>query len=132
VTSLRLDVKGRRPRFSQGVVAVNLPTLGARRCRRRRIIRNRNARTEVTLGINGVTEVKTLLLAGATVALLTTVSFSPAIAQEPKLSGGDTEAGISQDVHTRNVNPHMAAAHYEYRYGYVRGGDWRGRWILVR
>ena len=75
---------------------------------------------------------KTLLLAGATVALLTTVNFSPAIAQGPKLSGRDTGVGISQDVHTRSVGPRMAAAHYEYRYGYVKGGKWRGSWVLVR
>jgi hypothetical protein len=74
---------------------------------------------------------KTLLLAGATVALLQTVNFSSAIAQGSKLSGGDARAGISQDVHNRSANP-PTAAHYEYRYGYVRGGDWRGRWVLVR
>jgi len=38
---------------------------------------------------------KTLLLAGATLALLTAVNFSPAIAQGPKLSGGNAWAGIS-------------------------------------
>jgi hypothetical protein len=43
---------------------------------------------------------KTLLLAGATLALLTAVNFSPAMAQEPKLSGGNTWAGISQRVDT--------------------------------
>ena len=75
---------------------------------------------------------KTRLLAGATVALLKTVNLSPAIARGPKLAGGDTGAGISQDVHIRSANPPTAAAHYEYQYGYVRGGDWRGRWVLVR
>jgi hypothetical protein len=38
---------------------------------------------------------KTLLLAGATLALLTPVNFSPAMADGPKLS-----AGISQRVDT--------------------------------
>ena len=41
---------------------------------------------------------KTLLLAGATVALLTAVNFAPAMAQGPKLSSGNTWAGISQPV----------------------------------
>ena len=41
---------------------------------------------------------KTLLLAGATVALLTAVNFAPAMAQGPKLSIGNTRAGISQPV----------------------------------
>jgi len=38
---------------------------------------------------------KTLLLAGATVAFLTAVNFSPAMAQRPKLAGGNTWAGTS-------------------------------------
>ena len=41
---------------------------------------------------------KTLLLVGATVALLTAVNFAPAMAQGPKLSIGNTWAGISQPV----------------------------------
>ena len=41
---------------------------------------------------------KTLLFAGATVALLTAVNFAPAMAQGPKLSSGNTWAGISQPV----------------------------------
>ena len=46
---------------------------------------------------------KTLLLAGATVALLTAVNFAPAMAQEPKLSLGNTRVGISQPVY--NTQP---------------------------
>jgi hypothetical protein len=75
---------------------------------------------------------KTLLLTGAAVALLTSVSSSPAIAQGPKVAGGNTWAGIPQDVQTRSANAPTAAGHYEYQYGYVKGGDWRGRWVLVR
>jgi hypothetical protein len=41
---------------------------------------------------------KTLLFAGAALALLTATNFSPAMAQGPKLSGGDTWPGISQRV----------------------------------
>jgi hypothetical protein len=52
------------------MAAVNLPPAFQRQCRR--------------------TEMKTLLLAGATLALLTAVNFSPSMAQEPKPSGGNT------------------------------------------
>jgi len=44
------------------------------------------------------TEMKTLLLAGATVALLTAVNFAAAMAQGPKLSSGNSWAGITQPV----------------------------------
>jgi hypothetical protein len=75
---------------------------------------------------------KTLLLASATLALLTAVSFSPAMAQEPKPSGGNTWAGISQRVDMSSANVAATAAHYEYQYGYDKHAAWRGHWVLVR
>jgi hypothetical protein len=75
---------------------------------------------------------KTLLLAGAAVALLVAVSFSPAMALGPKLSGGNTWPGISQRVDSGTANAAVIAPHYEYQYGYNRRGDWRGHWVLVR
>ena len=75
---------------------------------------------------------KTLLLAGATLTLLTAVNFSPAMAQEPAFSGRSTWAGISQRVDASSVNAGTTTPHYEYRYGYEKGGDWRGHWVLVR
>lgn len=75
---------------------------------------------------------KTLLLAGATLALLTAVNFSPAMAQEPKHSGENTWAGISQRVDTSSANATATAAHYEYQYGYDKHAAWRGHWVLVR
>jgi len=75
---------------------------------------------------------KTLLLAGSTLALLTAVNFSPAMAQEPKPSGGNTGAGISQRVDTSSANATATAAHYEYQYGYDKHAAWRGHWVLVR
>ena len=78
------------------------------------------------------TEMKTLLLAGTALALFTAVNFSPAMAQGPKLSGGDTWAGISQRVDTISANAGTTAAHYEYRYGYDKHAAWRGHWVLVR
>ena len=73
------------PKFPGSVAAVNLPT------------RDPTAMplfAELSRG----TEMKTLLLAGATVALLTAVNFAPAMAQGPKLSSGYTWVGISQPV----------------------------------
>jgi hypothetical protein len=75
---------------------------------------------------------RTLLLASATLALLTAVNFSPAMAQESKLSGGNTWAGISRRVDTGSANAAMTGGHYEYQYGYDKHAAWRGHWVLVR
>ena len=75
---------------------------------------------------------KTLLLAGATLALLTAVDFTPAMAQGPKLSGGSTWVGISQRVDTSSADAAATTAHYESQYGYDKHGAWRGHWVLVR
>ena len=75
---------------------------------------------------------KILLLAGATFALLNAVALSAAMAQEPKPSGGNTWAGISQRVDTGAANAPATTPHYEYRYGYDKHAAWRGHWVLVR
>jgi hypothetical protein len=75
---------------------------------------------------------KTLLLAGATVALLSAVNFAPAMAQGPKLPSGNTWAAISQRVDASSANAVTATAHYEYQYGYDKHAAWRGHWVLVR
>jgi len=75
---------------------------------------------------------KTLLLAGATVALLTAVNFAPAMAQGPNLSGGNSWPGIFQRFDTSSANAATTTAHYEYQYGYDKHGAWRGHWVLVR
>jgi hypothetical protein len=67
---------------------------------------------------------KTLLLAGTGLALLTAVNFSPAMAQGTKPSGGNTWAGISQRVDTSSANAAATAAHYEYRYRYDKHAAW--------
>jgi hypothetical protein len=119
VTSLCLGVKGRIPKFSgSSVAAVNLP-------------RDTTA-MPLSAESSRSTEMKTLLLAGTTVALLTAVNFAPAMAQGPKLFGGNTWAGISQRLDTSSANPAMTTAHYEYQYGYDKHGAWRGHWVLVR
>ena len=66
---------------------------------------------------------KTLLLLGATLALLIAVDFKPAIAQGPKLSGGNTSAGISQRVGTSSADAAATTVHYEYQYGYDKHGE---------
>jgi hypothetical protein len=77
-------------------------------------------------------EMKTLLLAGTTLALLTTVNLVPATAQGPKPSDDIAWPGISQRAHTGSANAATTPAHYEYQYGYEKRGAWRGRWVLVR
>jgi hypothetical protein len=63
-----------------------------------------------------------LLLASATVALLTTANFGHAMAQEPKLSGGKTWATVSQHVDISSPNAAAAATRHEYQYGYDKHG----------
>jgi hypothetical protein len=75
---------------------------------------------------------KTLLLAGATVALLTAVNFAPAMAQGPRLSGGNPWVRTSQRLDTSTANAATTTAHYEYQYGYDKHAAWRGHWVLVR
>jgi hypothetical protein len=64
--------------------------------------------------------------------LLTAVNFSPATALGPKLSGGNSWAGILQRVDTSSAHGATTGAHYEHRYGYGKHGAWRGHWVLVR
>ena len=71
---------------------------------------------------------KTLLLAGTTLALLAAVNLSPAMAQGSKLSGGNTWPGISQRASTTSA----ATPRYELQYGYDKHARWRGHWVLVR
>src|ERR1700722_14203530 len=82
---LCLGVNRRIPKFPGSAAAVNLPT---------RDITAIPVFGELSRG----TEMKPLLLAGATVALLTAVNFAPAMAQGPKLSSGYTWVGLSHPV----------------------------------
>jgi hypothetical protein len=75
---------------------------------------------------------KTLLLGGAAVALLTAVNFSPAMSQGPKPSGGNTWPGISQRVDPGASTAAAATPRYEFQYGYDKHAAWRGYWVLVR
>jgi hypothetical protein len=75
---------------------------------------------------------KTLLLAGAAVALLTAENFSPAMAQGPKPSGGNTWPGISQRVDPRASTAAAANPRYEFQYGCDKHAASRGYWVLVK
>ena len=75
---------------------------------------------------------KTLWLAGATVALLTAVTFAPAMAQGPKASDDNAWLGISQRLDSGSANAAATTPRYEYQYGYEHRGAWRGHWVLVR
>ena len=74
---------------------------------------------------------KTLLLAATALTLAAAVNLSPAMAQGPKLSGGNTWLGISQRVDTGALSATTTPPHYEYQYGYYHGA-WRRNWVLVR
>jgi len=65
---------------------------------------------------------KTLLLAGATLALLTTVNLVPAMAQAPKPSDDNVWPGISQHVDTGAAKAAATTAHNAYQYGYDKHG----------
>jgi hypothetical protein len=69
------------------------------------------------------TEMKTLLLAGATLALLTAANLSPAMAQAQTHSGGNSASADK-------MAPHYEYQ-YQYRYRYGHNAHWEGQWVLV-
>jgi hypothetical protein len=75
---------------------------------------------------------KSVYVGAAAFALTAAVNLSPALAQGPKLSGGNAWPGMSQPLTTPFSPAVTSAGHYEYRYGYDRRGAWRGHWIFVR
>jgi hypothetical protein len=62
---------------------------------------------------------KTVLLAGATLAVLTAVNLSPAMAQAQTHSGGSSASADKM------------APHYEYQYHCGHNAHWEGQWVLV-
>jgi hypothetical protein len=66
---------------------------------------------------------KSVLIAAAVIALTTAASLSPASAEGPRASSGNT---VPQTAAT-------AAPHYEWQYGYVgRHARYQGHWVLVQ
>jgi hypothetical protein len=74
---------------------------------------------------------KSVYVSAAAFALTAAVNLSPALAQGPKLSGGNTWPGVSQPS-TPSSAAITSAGHYEYRYGYDKHARWRGHWIFVQ
>jgi hypothetical protein len=73
---------------------------------------------------------KILALGATTLALAAFASLSPAMAQGPKLSGGNTWPGMSQAAQT---NLATASPHYELQYHYAgHHPRWVGQWVLAR
>ena len=109
----------------------------------------------------GRSEKKALRCCATTLALAAVISLSPAMAQGPKLSGGNAWPGISHPVERDAVPAHSAnpsfqgpnpqitsqkgildlpfdpeaakiKPHYEWQYHYAgRHANWEGRWVLV-
>ena len=115
-----------------GVAAVKLPAAIERQCGCSLDHRSGSIGSNLRSIISRGTEMKTLLLAGAAVALLTTVNFSPAIAQGPRPSSGNTWPGISQRVDPGASTVAAANLRYEFQYGYDKHAAWRGYWVLVK
>jgi hypothetical protein len=107
-------------------------------------------------------EMIALWCSAATLALVAAMSLSPAMAQGPKLSGGNAWPGISQPVEhdavpAHSANPSFQGArpqgtsqrgfvdlafdpeaakikpHYEWQYHYAgRHAHWEGHWVFVK
>ena len=75
---------------------------------------------------------KTLVLPAAALAMLAAANLSPAMAQGPKLSGGNTWPGISLRVDPEPPSVVTPTARYEYQYGYDHHARWRGHRVLVQ
>ena len=73
---------------------------------------------------------KKLALSATPLALVALTSLSPALADGPRASGGNTWHGISQPAET---NPVAASPRYELQYHYAgHHPRWVGQWVLVR
>lgn len=65
-----------------------------------------------------------------TLALVALTSLSPAIADGPRPSGGNTWRGMSQPADAKLVT---TSPHYELQYHYAgHHPRWVGQWVLVR
>jgi hypothetical protein len=71
-----------------------------------------------------------LALGVTALALVALAGLSPAMADGPRPSGGNTWRGMSQPAAT---NPAAAPPHYELVYHYAgHHPRWVGQWVLVR
>ena len=73
---------------------------------------------------------KILAWGTAALALVALTRMSPAMADGPRASGGNTWRGMSQPAET---NPVTATPHDELQYHYAgHHPRWVGQWVLVR
>jgi hypothetical protein len=73
---------------------------------------------------------KTTALGDTILALAAFTSLSPAMAQGPRPSGGNTWHGMTQPADANLVTGRL---HYELQYHYAgRHPRWVGQWVLVR
>jgi hypothetical protein len=73
---------------------------------------------------------KILALGATALALVAFASWSPAMADGPRASGGNTWHGMSQAADANLVS---ASPHYELQYHYAgHHPRWVGQWVLVR
>jgi hypothetical protein len=73
---------------------------------------------------------KTLALGATALALVAHTSLSPAMADGPRASGGNTWRGMSQPTVTNAI---AANPHYELQYHYAgHHPRWVGQWVPVR
>lgn len=71
-----------------------------------------------------------ILAAGVAALALALTSLSPAMADGPRASGGNTWRGMSRPTVTGLV---AASPHYELQYHYAgHHPRWVGQWVLVR
>jgi hypothetical protein len=74
--------------------------------------------------------VKPSFFGGTILALPVLANLSPAMAQGPRPSGGNTWPGMSEPADPNAVS---AGPHYELQYHYAgRHPRWVGQWVLVR
>ena len=68
-------------------------------------------------------------LGATTLALVAFARLSPAMADGPRPSGGNTWHGMSPPAQTKLV---AASPHYEFQYHYAgHHPRWVGQWVLV-
>jgi hypothetical protein len=73
---------------------------------------------------------KIVALGATALALVALTSLSPARADGPRPSGGNTWRGMSQPAET---NPVAASPHYELQHHYAgHHPRWVGQWVLIR
>jgi hypothetical protein len=76
---------------------------------------------------------KSLIFGALALALVTVANLSPALAEGPRPSGGNTWHGMSQPIDTGPASAVTASPHYELQHHYAgHHPRWMAQWVLVR